>query len=100
MAVTFFREKSKTPSAVHTHSRHSLIDGLGPLLAAANVLSLLIPGSSWSLGNHPKWHVSNFGRRPLSVSVAAGSPVHPSDGNISRRLHPTPPLSLDLPESS
>ena len=28
-----------------------------------------------NLGRHPEWHVSNFGRRPLSVSVAAGSPV-------------------------
>ena len=27
------------------------------------------------LGRHPEWHVSSFGRRPLSVSVAAGSPV-------------------------
>ena len=66
----------------------------------ANVLSLLIPGSSWSFGNHPGWHVSSLRNRLLSVSVAAGSPVLPSDGNMNRRIHPTPPLALVLPGKS
>lgn len=71
------------PSAVHIRSRHYYIDGHVPLWATSNVLSLLIPGSSWSFGNHPGWHVGCLGRRPLSVSVAAGSPIYPSDGNYS-----------------
>ena len=81
------------PSAVHTRSRHYYIDGHVPLWATANVLSLLIPGSSWSFGNHPGWHVGCLGRRPLSVSVAAGSPIYPSDGNYHVRPDPTPSQS-------
>lgn len=82
------------PSAVHTRSRHYYIDGHVPLWATANVLSLLIPGSSWSFGNHPGWHVGCLGRRPLSVNVAAGSPIYPSDGNYHVRPDPTPSQSL------
>ncbi|MBQ7424224.1 MAG: hypothetical protein IJV19_05740 [Prevotella sp.] len=73
-------------STHHGHNRQELTRGVSPLADKshsgqhANVLSRLIPGSSWSLGNHPGWHVSSFGRRPMSVSVAAGSPVSPSDG--------------------
>lgn len=62
-----------------SHSRLGYIDGLGPLLAATNALSLIIPGISWRLGNHPGWYVGSFGRRPISVSVADGSPEFPDD---------------------
>lgn len=68
------------PSDCNTYSRHYYIDGHVPLWATANVLSLLIPGSSWSFGNHPGWHVGCLGRRPLSASVASVSPVPSSDG--------------------
>ena len=68
-----------SPSVSGTRSRHSPIDGHGLLLAVANILSCITLGGSWSLDRHPGWYVSNFVRRPMSVSVAVGSPVHSSD---------------------
>ena len=92
---TFYKriDYFRMPLPYSTRSRHSLIDGHVPLLATANVLSLLIPGSSWSLGNHPGWHVCSLGRRPLSVSGAVGSPVHSSDGTLTGTSS-APPLPL------
>ena len=70
----------------HGHQKQELTRGVFPLADMshsgqhANVLSLLIPGSSWSLGYQPGWHVSSLRNRPLSASVASVSPVHASDG--------------------
>ena len=70
----------RMPLAYSTRSRHSLIDGHVPLLAVANALSLFASGISWRLVSQPGWYVSSFGRRPLSVSGAVGSPVSSPDG--------------------
>ena len=68
-----------------SYSRLGYIDGPVPLLAATNALSLIIPGISWRLGNHPGWYVGSLGRRPMSVSVADGSPVLPDVGTLNKR---------------
>ena len=65
----------------------------------ANVLSWIIPGISWRLGNHPWWHVSSLRNRPQSASVASVSPVHASDGTWTGRMRLTPSKPLIPPES-
>ena len=50
------------------------------------------------LGLHPGWYVSGFGRRPLSVSVAAGSPVSSFNG-LEQSLTSDAVCASGLPES-
>ena len=76
------------------HQIQKLTRGVSPLAdmshygQLANVLSWIIPGISWRLGN-----------RPQSASVASVSPVSSSDGTWTRRMRLTPPKPLNPPES-
>jgi len=91
------RKSGKKKKYLHPISRqseelnlhlHTLALGTTTLTATshswqhANALSWITPGIS--LGRHPRWYVSSFGRRLLSVSVAAGSPDYSDSG--SRRI--------------
>ena len=56
--------------------------------------------SIFLLLHHPDGTVPGFGRRPMSVSVAVGSPVHSSDGTTLLPLASDTITSSYLPESA
>ena len=57
-------------------------------------------GRTVVLLHHPDGTVPGFGRRPMSVSVAVGSPVHSSDGTTLLPLASDTITSSNLPESA
>jgi len=67
-------------------------------LAVANIPSCITLGGSWNLDRHTGWYVSNFVRRPLSVSAAVGSPVHSSDETTLLPLASDTTTSSNPPE--
>ena len=67
-------------------------------MAVANIPSCITLGGSWNLDRHTGWYVSNFVRRPLSVSAAVGSPVHSSDETTLLPLASDTTTSSNPPE--
>ena len=76
----------KTPIELNLH-RHSLALGTAPLTDTSyswqhcHSTVWVAHGRTVVLLHHPDGAVSGFGRRPLSVSVAVGSPVHSDSGS-------------------